>query len=107
QQDRAILELFAEAFQRAAFRTPIHRETPEEFLPALKDVQHALSTGELKDRETRRMIRQVAGGWRMLSRDEVKVSVTAADQALQHLRDAFSQGEERGQIRRCGTVLDI
>jgi hypothetical protein len=49
-QDRDILDLFAEAFQRAAFRMPIHRETPEEFILALKDVQHALSSGEIKDR---------------------------------------------------------
>lgn len=106
-QDREILDVFAEAFQRAAFRMPIHRETPEEFLPALKDVQHALSTGELKDRETRRLMRQGPGGWRSVSNEEARKSVTCADQALQNLRERFHEGAESGQIRRCGTILDI
>ncbi|CAN1534242.1 hypothetical protein MCEMSE15_01510 [Fimbriimonadaceae bacterium] len=106
-QDLEILEVFAEAFQRAAFRTPIYGETPEEFLPALKDVQHALSTGELKDRETRRVIRQGPGGWQKLTSKLAKTYVTKADQALQNLREEFRKGEERGQIRRSGIILEI
>ncbi|HQU18272.1 MAG TPA: hypothetical protein PLA92_04390 [Fimbriimonadaceae bacterium] len=106
-QDREILELFAEAFQREAFRMPVQRETPHEFVDALKDVQHAISTGELKDRETRRLIRRAPGGWRMLSREDVKASVTQSDRALHDLREAFRRGEERGQIRPCGALLDI
>lgn len=106
-QDRAIIEVFATAFQRAAFRTPIYGETPEEFLPALKDVQHALSTGEVKDRETRRVMIQGPGGWRSISNEDARKAVLRADSALQQLREVFRMGEEEGDIRRCGTCLDI
>ena len=54
-QDRIILELYAEAFSRPAFEVPLDREHPDDFMQAIKDTQRALSTGELLDRETRRV----------------------------------------------------
>lgn len=105
-QDRIILDLLGEAFSRAAFRMPLHQETPADFIQALKDTQHAFSTGELKDRETRRVIRQAIGGRRAITSKPVAQSLREADDELHRLRELFQENLGTG-IRQSGGVLMI
>ena len=106
-QDKLILELLGEAFARAAFRTPLHLETPSEFLQALKDTQHAINTGELKDRETRRVIRKAVGGRRAVQDTSVNDLLRVADENLQKLREQFQQSIVQGIIQQSGRLLII
>jgi hypothetical protein len=106
-QDKIILELLGEAFARAAFRTPLHLETPSEFLQALKDTQHAINTGELKDRETRRVIRKAVGGRRAVEDTSVGDLLRVADENLQNLREQFQQSIVQGIIQQSGGSLMI
>ena len=106
-QDKIILELLGEAFARAAFRTPLHLETPSEFLQALKDTQHAINTGELKDRETRRVIRKAVGGRRAVEDAYVSDLLRATDECLQKLREQFHQSIVQGIIQESGRLLII
>lgn len=106
-QDEIILELMGEAFARAAFRTPLHQETPADFLQALKDTQHAINTGELKDRETRRVIRKTIGGRRAIESNVIQGFLRNADEKLQQLREKFQENFGKGNITQSGTVLLI
>lgn len=106
-QDKIILELLGEAFARAAFRTPLHLEMPSEFLQALKDTQHAINTGELKDRETRRVIRKAVGGRRAVEDMTVCGLLRVADENLQKLREQFQQSIVQGIIQQSGRLLMI
>lgn len=106
-QDRVILEMLGEAFARAAFRTPLHQETPSDFIQALKDTQHAINTGELKDRETRRVIRRAVGGRRAISSEQISVQLRIADESLQQLREQFQQNVGHGIIQQSGGLLQI
>jgi len=106
-QDRIILELLGEAFARAAFRTPLHLEMPSEFLQALKDTQHAINTGELKDRETRRVIRKAVGGRRAIEGRAVSDLLRVADENLQQLREQFQHNIVQGIIQQSGGLLII
>jgi hypothetical protein len=105
-QDRLILEMLREAFARAAFRSPLHQESPAEFIQALKDTQCAINTGQLKDRETRRVIRQVVGGRQAVEDHDVGEYLRVADERLQQLRDLFQENLEK-RIRKSGALLDI
>lgn len=105
-QDRLILEMLREAFARAAFRSPLHQESPVEFIQALKDTQCAINTGQLKDRETRRVIRQAIGGRQAVDDPVVGDFLRLADERLQQLRELF-QGNLDKRIRRSGALLDI
>jgi hypothetical protein len=71
-EDLLILDMFAMAFSRPAFHTSLVREHADHWFDALKDNQRALTTGELVDRETRRVIRKVTGGWRSLNDDRLR-----------------------------------
>jgi hypothetical protein len=104
-QDKIILELLGEAFARAAFRTPLHQETPAEFIQALKDTQHTINTGELKDRETRRVIRKAIGGRRAIADKTAGDHLREADEKLQELRETFQEQLGRNVIRQSGSVL--
>lgn len=105
-QDNLILEMLREAFARAAFRTPLHQESPVEFLQALKDTQCAINTGQLKDRETRRVIRQAIGGRQAITDLKISNYLREADEKLQQLRELFQENLGNG-IRRSGNVLCI
>jgi hypothetical protein len=102
-QDKIILEMVGEAFARAAFRTPLYYETPTDFIQALKDTQHAINTGELKDRETRRVIRKAIGGRRAIASNPVRDCLLVADAKLQQLRELFHQSN----IQQSGGLLQI
>jgi hypothetical protein len=106
-QDKIILELLGEAFARAAFRTPLHQETPLDFLQALKDTQHAINTGELKDRETRRVIRKTVGGRRAIADETVASYLNVADTMLHDLRVRFQENVGQGIIQQSGSILLI
>lgn len=106
-QDKIILELIGEAFARAAFRTPLHQETPSDFIQALKDTQHAVNTGELKDRETRRVIRKAIGGRRAIKSKPVSDKLRIADEILQRLREKFQENTVQNIIQQSGAWLVI
>jgi hypothetical protein len=106
-QDKIILELLGEAFARAAFRTPLHQETPADFIQALKDTQHAINTGELKDRETRRVIRKAIGGRRAIASTPISNHLRVADEKLQQLREKFQQNLGQQIIQETGSLLVI
>lgn len=106
-QDSIILEMLGEAFSRAAFRTPLHQETPSDFIQALKDTQHAINTGELKDRETRRVIRKAIGGRRAVASAAISNHLRVADEKLQQLRDQFQQSLGQKVIQQSGATLLI
>ncbi len=90
-QDRIILELIGEAFSRPAFRTPLHLETPSEFLQSLKDTQQAINTGVLKDRETGQVIRKAIAGRRAVENKAISDHLRETNVLLQQLRDEFTQ----------------
>ena len=106
-QDNIILELLGEAFARAAFRTPLHLETPAHFIQALEDTQCAINTGELKDRETRRVIRKAIGGRRAIANTEIGDLLSVADAKLHKLRVDFKENLGNGVIKIVGTMLII
>ena len=106
-QDRIILEMLGEAFARAAFRVPLHLETPADFLQALKDTQHAINTGELKDRETRRVIRKTIGGRRAITSERISACLRAADEKLQQLREQLKQNLDQSIVQQSGSQLQI
>lgn len=106
-QDKIILEMLGEAFARAAFRTPLHQETPCDFVQALKDTQHAINTGELKDRETRRVIRKAIGGRRAITNGPISDYLGVADEKLQQLREQFQQHFGQAVIWKSGTLFII
>jgi hypothetical protein len=106
-QDRIILEMLGEAFARAAFRMPLTLETPDDFVQALKDTQHAINTGELKDRETRRVIRKAIGGRRAIADNKVSDHLRAADEKVHKLREQFELNTAQGVISRSGSLLVI
>jgi hypothetical protein len=106
-QDKIILELIGEAFARPAFRTPLHQETPSDFVQALKDTQHAINTGELKDRETRRVIRKTVGGRRAVADEKLANYLRIADEKLHELRVNFQESCARKAIRQSGSMLLI
>ncbi len=105
-QDSLILEMLSEAFSRAAFRSPLYQESPTEFVQALKDTQCAINTGQLKDRETRRVIRQAVGGRNAVVDPEIRDLLRLADEQLQKLREAF-QENMGGRILQSGWMLVI
>lgn len=105
--DEIILRTIAMAFARPAFEVPLHCETPNEFLQALKDTQKALRTGELVDRESRQVIRKAIGGYHELDDDEARDALGRVDKQLRHLRAQLEQGRKDKTVRPIGGFLDI
>lgn len=105
-QDKLILEMLKEAFARAAFRSPLHQEAPAEFIDALKDTQCAINTGQLKDRETRRVIRQTVGGRQAVADPIISSHLAQADRKIQELRELF-YGNLDKHIQKSGCLLHI
>lgn len=106
-QDNILLDLLGEAFARAAFRTPLHLETPDDFIQALKDTQCAINTGELKDRETRRVIRKAIGGRRTIANKTIRDILSVADEKLHRLRLIFQENISNDRIIKTGSMLII
>jgi hypothetical protein len=95
-EDLLILDMFAMAFSRPAFHTSLVREHADHWFDALKDTQRALTTGELVDRETRRVIRKVMGGWRSLNDDRLRSECGEVSRTLRDfhnkVHDAITSG---------------
>lgn len=105
--DRIILELLAMAFARPAFEVPLHCETSDEFLLALKDTQRALRTGELLDRESRHVIRKAIGGYRDITDTFARDRLADVDRTLQTFRNRIEEGLRDGSIGRFDHYLDF
>jgi hypothetical protein len=105
--DKIILELVTMAFARPAFEVPLHCETSDEFLQALKDTQKALRTGELVDRESRHVIRKAIGGYRDLADDFARERLGRIDKILQRFRTEIEEGLRNGTIRKNQGYLDF
>lgn len=105
--DEVILRTVAMAFARPAFEVPLHCETPDEFMQALKDTQKALRTGELVDRESRHVIRKAVGGYHEIDDDDCREGLGRVDKHLQQLRSRIEQGLSNKTIRRDNGFLDI
>lgn len=97
-EDIAILELFRTAFCRAAFDTPFDRENADHFYQAIKDTQKAVNTGELVDRETRHVMRQVVGGWHELNDENLRLACRKVSEGLKKLRSEVDDGIANGTI---------
>jgi hypothetical protein len=107
EQDKLILELYAEAFSRPAFQDPLHAESSNDFIRALKDTQRAMNTGELVDRETRRVIKRTVGGLRCIANEEWRKAITSVYGLLKELRGGILEGLANGEIREHSHYLDI
>jgi hypothetical protein len=104
--DRQILSVMKIAFSRAAFRTPLHLESPAEFRPALLDTERAVNTGLLLDRETRMPICRASAGLSGISRDPDNcVRIICA--AVQNLRLVVDEGLANGKLRTYGNCLVV
>lgn len=71
------------------------------------DTQHAINPGELKDRETRRVIRKAIGGRRAISSKPISDYLRVAEEKLQQLREQFQQNVGQSIIQRSGGLLQI
>ncbi|MFH5927252.1 hypothetical protein [Roseomonas xinghualingensis] len=105
--DEVILRTIAMAFARPAFEVPLHCETPDEFMQALKDTQKAVRTGELVDRESRQVIRKAVGGYREVNDDACRAGLGRVDKYLRQIRSQLEQGLKNKIIRRANGFLDI
>lgn len=105
--DEIILATIAMAFDRPAFEVPLHAETTEEFLQALKDTQQAIRTGELVDRVSRHVIRKAVGGYRQLDNTGWRDGIGRAAAALKKLRGGLEVGLRDGSIVRAHGRLEF
>lgn len=80
----------------AAVLGTIKETARDHWFDALKDTQRALTTGELVDRETRRVIRKVTGGWRSLNDDQLRSECSEVSRILRDfhnkVHDAITSG---------------
>lgn len=87
--DHQILYLFHVAFSRPAFTTPFsNEEWGPHLADALRDTETVLNTGQLKDRETKGLIRSAPGGLTLIAESTWR---TAAEDALRFVREARSK----------------
>lgn len=105
-EDRQILEFFAEAFHRPAFEHPLSIEDFDAFPQALEDTQTALRTGQLFDRRSRSRIRQSLS-WRRLSDPRWREGLAQVDKHLAELRTKLLQGKVDGTVRQRGEFMEI
>jgi len=92
--DRFILETFHMAFSRNAFRDPIGREEPQPFLKAIEDTQRALNTGELRDRETKAVIRKAPGGCGNISSPEFQKQLKLVQDSVAEVRKVYKDARD-------------
>ena len=105
--DEIILRTIATAFARPAFEVPLHCETPDDFIQALKDTQKALRTGELVDRESRHVIRKALGGWRDVEDPSFRNGLSDLDKSIKLLRSQIDQGLKNNSIQRINGFLQF
>ena len=105
--DEILLKTIAMAFSRPAFEVPLHAETTDEFLQALKDTQQAMRTGELVDRVSRHVIRKAVSGFRDLDNRDWRDGLGRASMALRELRVGIETGLRDGSIRRASGMLEF
>lgn len=87
--DHQILYLFHMAFSRPAFTTPfLNEESGPHLEAALRDTVTALNIGQLRDRETKSLIRSAPGGVALISESTWK---SAAEVALGFVIEAKSK----------------
>lgn len=92
--DRYILETFHMAFSRNAFRDPIGREEPQPFLKAIEDTQRALSTGELRDRQTKTVIRKAPGGIGAFTNAAWSAALKDVKKKVDKVRDTYRNARD-------------
>jgi hypothetical protein len=99
--DEHYFRMLAMAFDRPAIRTAFHLENrATDFITALSNLQEAISTGVLKDRDGRVI-------------DQVRVPSKQPPQGrkiqalLQKARDAATAGIKSGAIRESGSVIEV
>lgn len=97
ERDALMLGLFAEAFLRPAFRDCLKCEHPDNFKRAIEDTQRALATGELVDREGRRL-RRLAGGRRTLSNAGLRSGMETVSARLDDFRGTLVNAERDGRV---------
>ena len=97
--DRQILYLFHMAFSRPAFSTRMStEESGPALLDALKDTMTALNTGELRDRETRGIIRAAPGGIGLLSSPTWRSELEKALRFVAEARRFYKQARDEKKI---------
>lgn len=100
--DHQILYLFHVAFSRPAFTTPfLNEESGPHLVDALRDTETALNTGQLKDRETKGLIRSAPGGLTLIAEATWR---TAAEDALRFVREARSKYKT---FKDAGDLIEI
>lgn len=97
ERDTLILGLFAEAFLRPAFRDRLSCEHPDNFKRAVEDTQRVLATGELLDREGRR-VRRLTGGLRALSDAGLRSGMETVSARLDDFRATLVNAERVGKV---------
>ncbi|MGO7050101.1 hypothetical protein ACCT07_32395 [Rhizobium johnstonii] len=97
ERDTLMLGLFAEAFLRPAFRDRLSCEHPDNFKRAIEDTQRVLATGELVDREGRRL-RRLAGGLRTLSDAGLRSGMETVSARLDDFRATLVNAERVGKV---------
>lgn len=97
ERDTVMLGLFAEAFLRPAFRDRLSCEHPDNFKRAVEDTQRALATGELVDREGRR-VRRLTGGLRTLSDAGLRSGMETVSARLDDFRATLVNAERVGKV---------
>lgn len=97
ERDTVLLGLFAEAFLRPAFRDRLSCEHPDNFKRAVEDTQRLLATGELVDREGRR-VRRSTGGLRTLSDAGLRSGMETVSARLDDFRATLVDAERVGKV---------
>ncbi|MBB3918667.1 hypothetical protein [Rhizobium fabae] len=97
ERDTMMLALFAEAFLRPAFRDRLSCEHPDNFKRAVENTQRVLATGELVDREGRR-VRRLAGGMRILSDAGLRSGMETVSARLDDFRTKLVNAERVGKV---------
>jgi len=97
--DHQILYLFQMAFSRPAFSTQLAKEDSGSGLfDALKDTEKALATGELRDRETKGLLRAGPGGVGMLSNSTWRRDMEYIVSLVKQARAKYKQARDDRQI---------
>ena len=91
--DRYILDTFHMAFSRNAFRDPIGAKSRSRSSKRLKTLA-TLATGELRDRETKAVIRKAPGGLGLLSSREWREKVKLVSKAVDAVRDCYRDARD-------------
>ena len=106
ERDQKLLGLFAVAFDRPAFRDPLSCEHADNFKQALIDTQRLLATGDLLDREGRRVQRAI-GGVRTLNDDDLRLGAEALAGELNDFRTTLLKAERNGDVSQHNDWLMI